>query len=1456
MFNWTPDIANDIAGAWMILFFVSFLILSVLAFGRVKWSKFVLMPVDLKHATIILIEKVVMPKNGAARGDGSSLSTVGETPAASLMNQSSTVEEGADPVDEADHESGNPSKKSRWQLDRLLVYLNTTLMGAIPRAAVNDSGAPKDKEFFRAAGQSIDADVRSFDFMCLRYIWDEQTQNFVRFKLPEDKPKDCVDRAKKGGLTESEAAAAGQLAGENAIRVEVEPFFNTLVKEFSSALYMLNFATAYVYFIFSSWNLSAVWLISLLFSGVTRVFLGLSVKKKVRDMAESTMNQSVQIYRGNKWSIYKSKDVVPGDVIKLVEGEVACCDAIVTQGNVVMNESMLTGEPMPIQKLSISPGEAKIDKKCVVYGGTEILQSMGGPDHAGGHCIAIVKEVGGSTAKGEVVRMVLYPRPMNFVFRKHLDILYALLVVWSFVIFIIVISLGDGGYWAWSVVNAISCLAYAVNPNMNMSISWAESLTVSRLQKEHISALDPSRLVVAGKVHCAVFDKTGTITEGTVNIKYVTVSSKGKFAGSEEICGDNWRQNLTVLNEAYYLYHIMGLCHMVTQLQDGRVVGNSVEVSMWTASGWSLPDEDGVASPIRTDSIQIEDEVTGEATTGNAARASREVMRKMSGTQSFVPGIKPAKILRTLRFDHARMTSGVVVEMTNKQGERQNVLLLKGSFDKLKDICNINTVPSDYQEYTDAAAGNQEYILSAAIRVLPNGFDIQGSTRDLLEADLTLVGILHFTNDLRPDSADALRELREAGIRCCMCTGDASATAIAVARKVGMLTNTDAPKSKKKDGLAGGKKKLSDSNESFNETTFADPKLKWNPSMNVIYGEVVNDVIEWSHVDTPETTYTSAEVLQMAREIPEALELILSGQCFMKIRDGPPTDNVPPLSPILPCVRITSRVTPAGKVAFVNSIASEKGVVVGMCGDGGNDCGALREAHIGLAMSSAEASLVAPFATTTESLTSFCRIVAHGRATLRTNVATTLWFTTMGIVIPVTRAIFIIVSNSFLGEWPVIYQMFGISIVVAIAICCAEPRSKLDPARPSATIFRLPFMIRLCWYVLLYGLLSAAAWTIAVNADWYEQCDFIRDVDLSSLVYTTRTQNYQSMLATLIIAIAALIFAFSVSFGGSFRRSPLWNFVLLITVGGSIVLYMIMLWSSPNGLGCVWAYNCDTPTFLNTKPVVIEQLSVTTFGDCYYGPQLCKGKTAVEANGHTYEMPTKANNCSYDTVFNQPFATSNSDKISSLMQRPEFVESFEWMTPDANMDALFHEYLNPKSTVTSLLSRPHSKSHNHLDLFNQQRQIELKNDFRTSNSSVNFTAEFKALAGKYFVKIETYNQAPLGNSTTSGNLYFDIDNTGIIMLSGFKSFKLFFLQVIASSSPNYPQAEGWWTFDLPEVAFSFYFRLEDYDFEAGDLKVGIELGGEVVGKGVGEKFNHEFFTNMPAFKDGGIFGPG
>ncbi len=71
--------------------------------------------------------------------------------------------------------------------------------------------------------------------------------------------------------------------------------------------------------------------------------------------------------------------------------------------------------------------------------------------------------------------------------------------------------------------------------------------------------------------------------------------------------------------------------------------------------------------------------------------------------------------------------------------------------------------------------------------------------------------------------------------------------------------------------------------------------------------------------------------------------------------------------------RVFGRCTPSDKVSIVSTFV-EMGHIVLMCGDGGNDCGALKAAHVGIALSDAEASLVAPFTSLDKSITSVTQV--------------------------------------------------------------------------------------------------------------------------------------------------------------------------------------------------------------------------------------------------------------------------------------------------------------------------------------------------------------------------------------------------------------------------------------------------------------------------------------------------
>lgn len=76
-----------------------------------------------------------------------------------------------------------------------------------------------------------------------------------------------------------------------------------------------------------------------------------------------------------------SKELVPGDIINLTEKLVMPCDVILLQGKCVVNESMLTGESVPVIKSPVDNDDLEIfnpssskHSKYTLYGGTEILQ--------------------------------------------------------------------------------------------------------------------------------------------------------------------------------------------------------------------------------------------------------------------------------------------------------------------------------------------------------------------------------------------------------------------------------------------------------------------------------------------------------------------------------------------------------------------------------------------------------------------------------------------------------------------------------------------------------------------------------------------------------------------------------------------------------------------------------------------------------------------------------------------------------------------------------------------------------------------------------------------------------------------------------------------------------------------------------------------------------------------------
>ena len=131
--------------------------------------------------------------------------------------------------------------------------------------------------------------------------------------------------------------------------------------------------------------------------------------------------------------------LIPGDIFDASDPTLTVfpCDAILLAGDAIVNESMLTGESVPVSKLPVKDenlramsreakqGSSEVDNelaKHYLFSGTKIIRVRAGarppwaPKSEEPLALAMVTRTGFNTTKGALVRSMLFPKPMGFKF--------------------------------------------------------------------------------------------------------------------------------------------------------------------------------------------------------------------------------------------------------------------------------------------------------------------------------------------------------------------------------------------------------------------------------------------------------------------------------------------------------------------------------------------------------------------------------------------------------------------------------------------------------------------------------------------------------------------------------------------------------------------------------------------------------------------------------------------------------------------------------------------------------------------------------------------------------------------------------------------------------------------------------------------------------------------------------
>jgi len=293
-------------------------------------------------------------------------------------------------------------------------------------------------------------------------------------------------------------------------------------------------------------------------------------------------------------------------------------------------------------------------------------------------------------------------------------------------------------------------------------------------------------------------------------------------------------------------------------------------------------------------------------------------------------------------------------------------------------------------------------------------------------------------------------------------------------------------------------------------------------------------------VEEPKTT---ENVLEMIRRGQQGLELGITGFAYDILCESGAIEQ------LLLHTRIFARVPPDGKVDIVQRHV-RRGIVCGMAGDGGNDCGALRIAHAGVALSDAEASVVAPFTSRSKTITSCADLLREGRCSLCTSFAGYKFLITYGMIFPIVK----MVSFYYGIIMPLLAYIIVDCIAVVLlsyAMTLSRPQERLPPRRPTSSLlgptnFCSTFGLQVLNLLFMIGALSMMA----------NDPDYVRwpSKYVPGAAWWLMGDNWESTILFFCFHFQLITASLSYSFGGRYRQ-PVWrNPVLMI---GSTVLLII-----------------------------------------------------------------------------------------------------------------------------------------------------------------------------------------------------------------------------------------------------------------------------------------------------------
>jgi P-type Ca2+ transporter type 2C len=511
------------------------------------------------------------------------------------------------------------------------------------------------------------------------------------------------------GLTEAQAQARLQTEGFNDLpKADHRTFLRIIGDVLREPMFALLLGAGVIYLVLGDLTEALMLLVFATISVSITVVQELRSERVLEALRDMTSPRALVIRDGVRKRI-PGREVVRGDAVVVLEGDRVPADAVLAAAsNLLVDESLLTGEAIPVRKSAGDGGTAMArpggDDLPFVFSGTLVV---------GGEGIAVVHSTGAQSEIGKIGQALgrIVPEPPRL--QRQTRLLVRNFAVFGMATSLLAVLLYGflRGDWLKAILGGIALGMSMLPEEFPLVLTAFMVMGAWRLSQARVLTRRAAAIEMLGSATVLCTDKTGTLTENRMTIA--------------------------------------DLRTLATPGDQARLVATALLASA------------------RESFDPMERAIKGEAET------------RMEGTESIYGG-------RELVRQYG-LRPGLLA-MTNvwRHDGEETVACTKGAPEAIGLLCRLDLERLAWLRRTvDEMAGEGVRVLGVA-RTVHRGPDLPETQQGFAFEFLGLIG---FSDPLRANVPDAVRECRSAGVRVVMITGDYPATARAIADRAGLDAN-------------------------------------------------------------------------------------------------------------------------------------------------------------------------------------------------------------------------------------------------------------------------------------------------------------------------------------------------------------------------------------------------------------------------------------------------------------------------------------------------------------------------------------------------------------------------------------------------------------------------------------------------------------------------------------------